>query len=201
MKRDATHWQQRYVDRDLPWDRDTVDEHLAELFPQLDSVRRALDVGCGTGTHTLWLAAQGVETVGVDIAPRAVEMAKEKAGNVTAQFYVADLAAAPLDDQPFDFAFDRGCFHTINAERRETYVNHLAAALRDGGDYLLLAGNADEVRGPDCVAGPPQLAARTIAAAIEPKFEILDLRRIHFTDDGKPSHMAWRLHSRKRASP
>src|SRR5512142_451513 len=40
---------------------------------------RALDLACGTGDITFLLARQGAETVGLDITPRMIEIAREKA--------------------------------------------------------------------------------------------------------------------------
>jgi 2-polyprenyl-3-methyl-5-hydroxy-6-metoxy-1,4-benzoquinol methylase len=35
--------------------------------------RRALAIGCGTGSSSLWLAQQGFEVTGIDVAPLAVQ--------------------------------------------------------------------------------------------------------------------------------
>ena len=40
---------------------------------------RALDLGCGTGTNSIYLAQHGWETTGVDFVPRAIGIAKRKA--------------------------------------------------------------------------------------------------------------------------
>lgn len=202
MKRDAAHWQDRYVAGDLPWDSGEADPHLTDHVAQYDRIARALDVGCGTGTNTIWLAAQGIAAAGVDIAPRAIEMARNKAAEVgvaNVAWHVADLSqTSPVNGGAFDLVFDRGCFHTLDAAQRKAYIANLAAVLAGDGHYLLLAGNADEVRGPDAVAGPPQVTVSDLAAAIEPRFEIIDLRRVWFQHGDRPTHMAWRVLSRKR---
>ena len=40
---------------------------------------RALELGCGTGTNSVWLAQQGFEVTGIDLAPLAVEQAEQRA--------------------------------------------------------------------------------------------------------------------------
>jgi SAM-dependent methyltransferase len=55
--------------------------------------RRVLDVGCNAGLHALEWARRGVEVVGVDSAPVAIELARQRAaGNPRLAFHVADLA-------------------------------------------------------------------------------------------------------------
>ena len=39
-------------------------------------VKRVLDLGCGSGRHLVYLAEQGFETFGIDIAERAIELAQ-----------------------------------------------------------------------------------------------------------------------------
>jgi len=55
--------------------------------------RRVLDVGCNAGLHALEWARRGVEVVGIDSAPVAIALARQRAaGNPRLRFEVADLA-------------------------------------------------------------------------------------------------------------
>ena len=53
---------------------------------------KVLDVGCGTGEHTILLTRLGYDVLGVDAAPTAVEQARANAAEkgVDARFEVAD---------------------------------------------------------------------------------------------------------------
>ncbi len=62
--------------------------------------QRVLDVGCGTGRHSRAFAARGFDVVGVDISPRFVEVANERAGD-SEQYVVAD-ATRLMFDAEFD---------------------------------------------------------------------------------------------------
>ena len=85
-----------------------------------------LDVGTGTGEHTILLAGLGYEVLGVDIAPLPVEQARAKAAEsgVAARFEVADALATPGGHQRacFDTVLDSALFHNFTVEDRVTYV-------------------------------------------------------------------------------
>lgn len=70
---------------------------LAEIAPG----SRVLDVATGTGAVARLAAAAGAEVVGVDIAPGMIEVAR-RTSPPSIRFEVADAAALPYDDGPFD---------------------------------------------------------------------------------------------------
>lgn len=63
----------------VPWDIGEPQPALAELVVAGWCVGSVLDVGCGTGELGLSLAALGHRVTGVDLAPRAIELARAKA--------------------------------------------------------------------------------------------------------------------------
>jgi SAM-dependent methyltransferase len=69
-------------------------------------VRSALDIGCGIGVQTDWLAGRVQRVVGVDISPRNIQIAS--AVFPRARFVVCDLPGEPLPEGQFDLvtAFD-----------------------------------------------------------------------------------------------
>ena len=40
---------------------------------------KALDIGCGTGYYSLYLASKGFDVTGVDLSPSAIAIARDKA--------------------------------------------------------------------------------------------------------------------------
>ncbi|MBB2993549.1 SAM-dependent methyltransferase [Mycolicibacterium iranicum] len=100
---------------------------------------RVLDVGCGTGEHTLLLAAAGYDVVGVDGAPTAVEQARRNARDrgVDARFEVAD--ALTLGAATYDTIIDSALFHIFDDSDRARYVQSLYAATRPGSVVHVLA--------------------------------------------------------------
>ena len=57
---DRPSWDQRYADGELPWDSGKEDVHLGEVIERHGiEAGKALEIGCGTGTNTIWLAGRG----------------------------------------------------------------------------------------------------------------------------------------------
>ena len=189
----------RYRSGDTPWDIGKPDFNLIEVVTRTTvPAGRALDIGCGTGDNSLWLAQNGFQVVGTDASDIALEKARDKAAAAGAacRFQCVDFLQGDVAGAPFAFAFDRGCFHSFGeAADRRRFARNVAAHLKDAGLWLTLAGNADEDRqGP----GPPQRTAADIVLAAEPHFEILDLRSTHFGSKRPDPPRAWRCLMQKR---
>ena len=192
-------YQKRYQSGDTPWDVGQADFNLIETVTQHPvAACKALDIGCGTGDNSIWLARNGFEVVGTDVSETALEKAKEKAAQagVACCFLTADFFTNDIDGIPFGFLFDRGCFHSFGSEdERGRFAHKAALCLEDAGLWLTIVGNADEDRqGP----GPPQRTARDIVLAVEPLFEILSLQSTRFGSNHPRPPRAWRCLLRKR---
>jgi SAM-dependent methyltransferase len=140
-RRQLEQWESAYTaDEPAPWDIGRPQpevEHLAErglLTGQL------LDVGCGTGEHSLLAAASGAEVVGVDISPTAIALARQKAKARGAAVRFEVLDALRLGDlgATFDTAIDSGLFHVMDDEDRAEYVISAASVLRPGATFYLM---------------------------------------------------------------
>src|SRR5208337_53572 len=62
-----------------PWDIGRPQKEFVALVRQGEITGSVLDIGCGTGEHTLFFAGEGHEVWGIDSAPLAIQKAKEKA--------------------------------------------------------------------------------------------------------------------------
>jgi len=62
-----------------PWDIGQPQPAFVRLAEQGMLSGQLLDVGCGTGEHTLLAASYGADALGVDVSPRAIEQARGKA--------------------------------------------------------------------------------------------------------------------------
>lgn len=125
-----------------PWDSGVTPPEVVELIESGKiAPGRALDLGCGTGTNSIYLAQHGFTVVGIDFSPKAIATACDKArrANVTVEFDVADVTRLDFLREPFDFVLDLGCFHTMDAEGRTRYAANLARLTRAGSLFMLYA--------------------------------------------------------------
>jgi len=192
-------WNESYASGQLPWDTGQPEPLLVEFITS-DAVTPgpALEIGAGTGTNAIWMAERNFDVLGVDVAPLAVERARTKIEGraLRCSFAVSDFLAAPPPSGPFQFVFDRGCFHVFDEPaEREQFAAHVAAVLAPGGLWLSLIGSTE---GPPREVGPPRRSAREITLAIEPALEIVELRSAEFRGSNAK---AWFCLSRQRAVP
>jgi SAM-dependent methyltransferase len=108
---------------------------MSQVFFNLpQSPCRLLDLGCGAGWTTNWYALSGYDAVGVDIAPAAVELAKKKFGDSSAQFFVSDYESLPYENE-FDCAVFYDTLHHSN--NVPAAIGKVYSALKDGGKLIL----------------------------------------------------------------
>ena len=112
---------------------------------------KVLDVGCGTGEHTMLLTHLGYDVLGIDFSPQAVEQARRnaEAKGVAARLEVAD--AMNLGDEPrYDTIVDSALFHIFDDTDRAKYVNSLHTACRpDALVHVLALSDAGRGFGPE----------------------------------------------------
>jgi len=128
---------------------------------------------------------------GIDSSELAVQMAEEKSrvANVEFSCHLCDFFKNTIPGAPFDFVFDRGCFHhPPEGGDLQPFAENVFKNLKEDGLWLTLSGNCDETReGP----GPPQISAEQIVRAAEPWFKILFLRAGFFDSNQEPKAKNW----------
>ncbi len=128
-----------------PWSIGAPQPELAALIEQGKFHGDVLDVGCGEGAISLTLAERGHTTVGLDLSPTAIELARREAqqrGLPNVTFEVADITDftgfPPGSAGRFGTIVDSTLFHSIPVEAREGYQQSICRAAAPGASYFAL---------------------------------------------------------------
>ncbi len=114
-------------------------EEVKEILAWRPVPRRILDIGCNAGLHALEWARRGAEVVGIDSAPVAIELARERAvGLPRVRFEIADLLEGRLDRWGnFDLVTVLGgVFNCLERADLVPTFRAVRAALAPGGDFV-----------------------------------------------------------------
>lgn len=156
---DAKPWEDFYgktATNRLPWHSGAPDSELTDLVRR-GIVRpcRALDVGCGQGTESVFLALARFRVTGLDLSAEALRRARKLAALLGAHvdFRRGDVLDMPFARGRFGLVNDRGCFHHIDPERRGEYAREVSRVLKPGGFLFLrcFSDKAAKGRGPHCI--------------------------------------------------
>jgi len=88
------------------WGIWNVPEHELGLLPAAMSGLRAVELGCGTGYVSGWMARRGAQVTGIDVAEGQLATARRLAAKhgATVEFVHGDAEHTPFADDSFDFA-------------------------------------------------------------------------------------------------
>jgi SAM-dependent methyltransferase len=139
--RSAHDWDDSYTGNALaPWDLGRPQPAFARLADLGALSGRLLDAGCGTGEHAMLAASHGAQALGIDISPRAIEIARGKAADrgIDAAFEVRDAQALGATGWVFDTVVDCGLFHVFDDADCAGYVAAVGSVLRPGGHLHLM---------------------------------------------------------------
>lgn len=144
-----------------PWDGHPLAQSLRNLVegtadtPAL-APGAALEVGCGTGDCSIYLAQHGWTVTAVDFVAKPLEQARAKAGAAGAavdfvQADVTQLSRIGIGAN-FELIVDNGCLHNMSDADRDAYVREISAVAAPGARLLIVAfvpGGRVGVRGVD----------------------------------------------------
>jgi SAM-dependent methyltransferase len=140
-----------YADKDYDRECDFIE---AIFRRHANTVETVLDVGCGTGEHSIRLAGRGYRVVGVDRSPHMLEIARSKAeaGGVEVRFENQDARQLELA-QTFDAAV--AMFAVLSYQTTNSDLSAVCSGVRrhlgQGGVFCF-----DAWHGPGVLRDPPQ---------------------------------------------
>jgi ubiquinone/menaquinone biosynthesis C-methylase UbiE len=129
-----------------PWEIGRPQDDIVRLAERGGFKGKVLDVGCGSGENSLFLAGQGLQVLGIDRVPAAIELARKKAAQrgSTATFEVADALSLGSLRKKFDTVLDCGLFHVFSDDDRQRYLKSLAAVVKKQGTLHILCFSNEE---------------------------------------------------------
>jgi SAM-dependent methyltransferase len=133
-----------------PWETAAIRaaDSISDMFDREESGRRppygpALDLGCGTGMHAVALARRGWQVTGVEIVPKALRAARERArqAGVEVRLVQGDVTALRTIGvgSGFRFVLDFGCFHGLKDAQRAAVGREVSAVTTPGATLLMIA--------------------------------------------------------------
>jgi SAM-dependent methyltransferase len=128
----------------VPWDGHPLATSMRDLIEGDAALPagKALDLGCGTGDNSIYLANHGWHVTGVDFVSKAVDKARAKAAanQVDVTFARADVTRLRSEGvgSAFDLIVDNGCLHGMSPDDRDAYVREVTAVASSQARLLLV---------------------------------------------------------------
>jgi SAM-dependent methyltransferase len=168
----AEDWEARYQSGDTPWEKGEPSPGLVDWLATHPEIARGsvLVPGCGTGHDVRAFAAAGFDATGLDIAPSAVRLARERtaAEGLRASLQLGDF----LVDEPtsrFDWLFEHTCYCAIDPAQRDDYLLAVRRWLKPDGQLLAVHYLIPDADGP-----PFGTTREEVVARFSPHFELLE---------------------------
>ena len=127
---------------------------IEQWLPPHFSGARVLEIACGTGYWTQFVAPVASSIVAIDTAPETLRIARGRVPTSSVRFQVGDAYAISADVPAFDAAFAGFWFSHIPKARRREFLAGLSAALHPGAkvvfiDNRYVEGSSSPVTGHD----------------------------------------------------
>lgn len=140
---------------EIPWQQTQADWFKQLVDNGEFSGKKILDLGCGTGQKSIYLAqnTKCEKVVGIDISKQAIQYAEQNAlaAEVTdlCSFIVADITQWTFakEDEVFDCILDWATIHTIPREKLYKYVENISNHCKKGGLFLLRSFSSNVAKG------------------------------------------------------
>ena len=122
------------------WGDVRIPKELKELV-EAYKPKISLELGCGLGRFSTYMAEQGIKATGIDFSLVAIEKAKKRVANSEHKptFLEGDVTNLEMLNEQFDVSFDVGCFHCLNEEGQKRYVEEVYRLLNPGATHLIWA--------------------------------------------------------------
>jgi len=117
--------------------REPIHGEMTNIAKRLETrgVKRVLDLGCGSGRHTVFLAKMGFDVFGLDLAPTGLSETIQQLAEagLTAHVTLSDIQRLPYDDGFFDAIISVQVIHHNRIRDIEETISEMWRVLKPGG--------------------------------------------------------------------
>lgn len=126
-----------YEEGGVPWDQELPPPEVEDVVKKL-KVGGALDLGCGFGRASRYLADHGWTVDAIDFVPQAIEEARHRSHEYTAiTYHHASVLELDFLESRYEFILDVGCGHSLKTSLLSSYINSVEGLLKQDGLFLL----------------------------------------------------------------
>lgn len=145
MQENIDWWEKTYQ-----WNRENnnymiyPDEELVRIVKKFfipSGVQNVVDIGCGSGRHSLMMLNEGFSVIGIDSSETSIDIARKITGSYPqerVQFFIKNIVQGlPLEDNSLDAAVCWGVLHYLNSSQVMMVLNEIKRILKPGGIFAL----------------------------------------------------------------